>query len=905
MSTVATAPQQTLQIQATVASPNPLTNTAVITHSDQFDPNTANNAASATITPPPQQADLGLSKTVSNATPNVGDTVTFTVALSNSGPNTATNVTVTDLLPAGLSLVSATPSQGTYSPGSGLWTVGTVANATSQTLQIQATVVSPSASTNTATISHSDQTDGNPGNNSASATVTPQQADLSLSKTVSNANPTVGTNVTFTVTLRNLGPDPATNVTVNDLLPAGLTFVSATPSQGSYNSGTGVWTVGTVTTATQQTLQIQATVVSPSMLTNTATVTHSDQFDPNTANNSASVAINAGGNSAPTISKVFGAASIPVGGTTSLTFTLTNPNGATMLTGVSFSDPFPAGLVVATPNALTSNCGGTSTATAGSGNYTLTNGTLSAGGSCTVSLNVTGTTAGVKVNTTSAVTSIQAPNSATATATLTVGALTTATTLTSSRNPSTPGQPVTFTATVTASGGTPTGTVTFMDAGNTIGTGTLSGGIGTFTTAALTLGSHSITASYAGASGFSPSVSSVLAQVVGVPADSVKLRSLQLGVTKIEAQSSGNAFSSAVGGAIADGFSDNGGALINANEGSVHLNFAAEPGPQTPRNGASEYDSVIGAREGVLRGSGFADGSSNLTQSSSNAAPINDAFGSLAYAGTDRMPTKAPPRIAPPAAKDWQIWADVRGTGWNTDVSAGDIHGGQVNAFAGVTRRLTSNFLVGVVGGYENFDYTSNTLNGRLKGDGWTVGGYLGWRLWDDLRFNASVGRSSVSYDGAAGTASATFPGSRWIASADLIGTYRMALFEIEPSAKVYALWEHDGQYLDSLGTLQSTNDFSTGRASGGVKVGYPWHLSPLSTFTPFVGVYGDYYFSSSNAVPLLLPTEFVQGWSARITAGINYNTTGGAKLTIGGELGGLGNDFTTWSVRGRASLPF
>jgi hypothetical protein len=63
----------------------------------------------------------------------------------------------------------------------------------------------------------------------------------------------------------------------------------------------------------------------------------------------------------------------------------------------------------------------------------------------------------------------------------------------------------------------------------------------------------------------------------------------------------------------------------------------------------------------------------------------------------------------------------VRGAGWNTDPSAGDIRGGQINAIAGLTRKLTPDLLVGVLGGYENFDYTSQTLNGRLKGDGWTV----------------------------------------------------------------------------------------------------------------------------------------------------------------------------------------
>src|SRR5262249_43275908 len=160
-------------------------------------------------------------------------------------------------LPPGLNLIGGTPSQGSYDPVSGVWTVGTVAPGAPQTLQLVARVVSPAARTNTATISHSDQFDPDTGNNQASATQTPQRADLALAKSVSDATPNVGDTITFTVTLTDRGPDPATNVTVQDLLPAGLVFVSATPSQGSYDSTTGAWAVGTVTTATPQTLIIQ------------------------------------------------------------------------------------------------------------------------------------------------------------------------------------------------------------------------------------------------------------------------------------------------------------------------------------------------------------------------------------------------------------------------------------------------------------------------------------------------------------------------------------------------------------------------------------------------------------------------------------------------------------------------
>ena len=86
----------------------------------------------------------------------------------------------------------------------------------------------------------------------------------------------------------------------------------------------------------------------------------------------------------------------------------------------------------------------------------------------------------------------------------------------SSANPSTPGQSVTFTATVTGSGGTPSGTVTFKDGTTTLGTGALSGGSATYATTSLALGPHSITAVYPGDSTFGGSTSPVLTQTVDI-----------------------------------------------------------------------------------------------------------------------------------------------------------------------------------------------------------------------------------------------------------------------------------------------------------------------------------------------------------------------------------------------------
>ena len=238
-----------------------------------------------------QQADLALAKTVSNATPNVGDTIAYIVTLSNSGPDSATNVQVTDPLPAGFSFVSAMPGQGTYNPSTGLWSVGTVHLVVPETLVILAQVVDPGSETNTATIIHSDQFDPNLANSTASVTVTPQQANLAIVKSVNDTTPQVGDTIVYTVTLANFGPDAATHVQVTDPLPAGESFVSAMPSQGTYDPSTGLWSVGTVHLDFPETLVILARVDIAGLQSNTATITHTDQFDPSPANNAMSVVV--------------------------------------------------------------------------------------------------------------------------------------------------------------------------------------------------------------------------------------------------------------------------------------------------------------------------------------------------------------------------------------------------------------------------------------------------------------------------------------------------------------------------------------------------------------------------------------------------------------------------------------
>ena len=325
----------TLSIVATVTTHTLQTNTATAT-SSTLDPTPANDSASATVNVP--DADLQVAKSVSNATPAINTNVTFSVVVTNGGPNTAAAVSVADALPVGLTLVSSSATQGSYA--SGVWTVGALANGAAATLSIVATVTSHTLVTNTATAS-STTFDPTPGNNAASAIVNVPDAELQVSKTVDNATPALNTNVTFTIGVTNNGPDVAQTVSVSDVLPAGLVFVSSAPSTGSYNSGTGAWAVGNMANGASATLSIVATVTTHTALTNTATAT-STTFDPTSGNNAASATVNVP-DADLQVSKTVNNATPAINNNVTFTVSLTN-NGPNTAVNVSVADALPAGL---------------------------------------------------------------------------------------------------------------------------------------------------------------------------------------------------------------------------------------------------------------------------------------------------------------------------------------------------------------------------------------------------------------------------------------------------------------------------------------------------------------------------------------------------------------------------------
>ncbi|MGY2891886.1 flagellar basal body rod protein FlgF [Bradyrhizobium sp. USDA 4524] len=875
--------------------------------------------------------------------------VTFGASAARITANSATSLTVTSPAGTGVVDVTVTTPGGTVSPGrftyapaptatslsptSGPEAGGTVvtisgsnlANASAVTFGTSAARITANSATSLTVTSPAgsgvvDVTVTTPG-----GTVSPGRFSYVGAPTVTSLSPTsgpeaggtvvtiAGTNlanasaVTFGTSAARITANSATSLTVTSPAGTGVVDVTVTTAGGTVSPGRFTYVGAPTATSLSPTSGPEAggtvVTISGSNLANASAVTFGTSAARITANSATSL----------TVTSPAGSGVVDV--------TVTTPGG-TVSPGRFTYAPAPTATVTSLSPASGPASGGTSVTITGTG---LTGASaVKFGASAATSFTVNSATsisatAPAGTGTVDVTVTTPGGTSATSAADKFSYQAITSVTLASSLNPSSYGQPVTLTATVTGSGGTPAGTVVFKDAGAVIGSATLSAGIASFATTTLAVGTHSITASYGGNTVFAASTSPVLSQTVNIPADSVKLRQLQVNLSRIVAQNSGQAISGAIDDAISEGFAQD---WIFATPGQlgVRFNFAADPYESRDDQGDAASTSGTGPRSNIFdSGAGNAYGAAPASGGSRRnpASRINDTFAAI----DPQTPRKvSPKRIR--ENKDWLFWVDVRGTGLDrltsTTTAAGmtttaaPLYGLQVNALAGLTYRMLPNFLVGVVGGYETFNYTEQDINGKLTGNGWTVGSYLGWKITPSLRYDAAVAYSGIGYNGVAGTAQGNFSGNRWMLSTGLTGTYQALGFTIEPSAKVYALWEKQGAYVDSLGTRQANYDFSTGRASGGVKLVYPFTWADSILLAPYAGVYGDYYFNLDDAAAILqaggLPlasTPLLQGWSARAAAGINARFENGVMVGAGAEYGGIGANFQTWTVKLRGQMPF
>lgn len=376
---------------------------------------TSNTATLTVLGPPTIAKSFGAASIPLSGTTSVNFTIT-----NPNASNSLSGIAFSDTLPAGLP-VASTPNAsntcgGTLTANAGSGSIslsgGTVSGGGTFSISVDVTGTTAGTKSNTTGAiylnrgSHRDhQQHGHTRSRSATFDGESVQSYVDHSERSLCVD-------TFTITNPAANTVAEAGVAFTDTLPAGL--VVATPNGLSNTCG------GTATaTAGGGSISLTGgTVAVASSCTVSANVPSSTSGTYNNTSGAVSSTNGGTGNapsssltvdSPPTVSKAFGASAIPLNGSTSLTLTITNPNSGFGLTGLAVTDNLPSGLVVAATPGLSNGCGGSVTgATSGSGSFSLSGGNL-ASGSCSISLNVTGTSAGTKSNTTGAVSSTETP----------------------------------------------------------------------------------------------------------------------------------------------------------------------------------------------------------------------------------------------------------------------------------------------------------------------------------------------------------------------------------------------------------------------------------------------------------------------------------------------------------------
>ncbi|HSS76067.1 MAG TPA: S8 family serine peptidase [Thermoanaerobaculia bacterium] len=359
--------------------------------------NTEGTRAEVVLLDTAQRADLAITKSASPVNPSVGQNVPYTITVTNNGPNNATGVEVNDFPPSGTTYVSD-DGAGAYNSGSGIWTVGALANGASAILHIVVSFDFSDPACNLAQITGGTPLDPNPANNQAeTCQQAPRTADLTTTVTRTSAatvNP--GGTVNWTVTVTNNGGDPAYALATNEsFTPVAATAGGATQTDGVFTTGpTGNWKVSSLGPGVTQTLQYSITA--PNMagvLTNTATTASTKSlrlpgkaFDPNLPDNTDSDTVTVlSPSTISTISKTV-AGSFIEGGTVTYTVTISNtgPFDQQDNPGHEFVDVLPSQLT------LVSATDGASPGTfSNSGNTVNWDGSIPAGGSVTITITAT------------------------------------------------------------------------------------------------------------------------------------------------------------------------------------------------------------------------------------------------------------------------------------------------------------------------------------------------------------------------------------------------------------------------------------------------------------------------------------------------------------------------------------
>ncbi|MGP6086825.1 DUF7933 domain-containing protein [Antarctobacter jejuensis] len=397
----------TVQVDVTTTATGGFTNLSGDLTSSLGNSGTA--TASLSVVPQP-----GFAKSFAPNPLGLGQVSTLTFDIDNSGSSIAVSaLAFTDSLPAGMQVATPASTSNTCggtltaTAGGGAVSLSGGGIAAGGTCQLTVDVTSTATGALANTSGDLTSSLGNSGTASATMTVVPQPG---FAKSFADAAIAQGFATTLTFTVNNSGSvTAATALNFTDSLPAGLQ-VAATPAASSTctggtltataGSGSISYSGGSVAAGATCTVQADVIGAATGSHTNLSGDLTSSLGNSGTATDSITVVPQ------PGFAKVFAPDSILLGQSSVLTFTVDNSGSILAATALDFTDPLPAGMVVAaTPNASTTCTGGTLTAAAGSGSIAYTGGDVAASATCTVSVDVTPSAAGTFSNTSGALTS--------------------------------------------------------------------------------------------------------------------------------------------------------------------------------------------------------------------------------------------------------------------------------------------------------------------------------------------------------------------------------------------------------------------------------------------------------------------------------------------------------------------
>ena len=578
------------------------------------------------------------------------------------------------------------------------------------------------------------------------------------------------------------------------------------------------------------------------------------------------------------VSMAFEPSTIGQGGVSRLTYGLNNGEPVAA-TSVALSDTLPTGVVVADPPDAQSTCtGGTLTAAAGGGDVSYSGGSLAAATACTIAVDVTSVVAGSHLNRTERVTS-SLGTSAAAEAMLTVD----------------PAGTVTFNVESDTDGifnfssAEPVLTVSLEVDGGTGSTGALVLATGRYSVAVAAPTGVALTAIACDDTDSTADVSA--AAMISVTVDAAEAITCTL-----TAQSSVQPTVEAI-----NSFLTRRADLILSSESDANRRFerlnhsSGQASALRYANGDLEALVPFTVQGGISftgeqGGNGGFEVSTSLLQvrqAAASAALASGSAGDVAYVENYRF----------------GAWFEAQ---YKQFGGGSDEHGDFAIAYFGMDYLVKPDVLVGALVSLDTMEEVTDTST--VSGFGYMIGPYVTARLASYLYFDGhvAVGQSDNRIS-PFNTYTDTFRTGRWLARASLTGEARHGNWTIRPHARLGYFEETQQRYTDSVGATIPSQTVRLGQLKIGPTFTGRFEGPEGWTWAPYLEVEGIYNIGNTTGVTLTDTNGAeVEGWRARLKAGVGLTTGEGTRLSLGATHDGLGrSDFENWGLKLELSIPF